>query len=314
MLGEDYMPEKLFNKIIKEICSEEGITYELLSFNWIIKLEKDNKVRYITGKKFDINGEASGHIASDKYATFEVLKSFGIPVIEHKMIFNPKTRENWVQENIDDVIENTSEKQVVIKPNNGSEGYRVLVVSDKNTLKKEIENLFQREDSISICPFYSILREYRAYYLNENIVLIYEKEKPYVIGDGFSSLKELIEKRGVPNKKIVNENLKLLDLEMIPKKEEFVELSWKFNLSGGATSKILDKGNLYKKIENLALKVGHALNMKFATIDIIETGDHELWVLEVNSGISCDEFLKQNKNAYQVIKKMYKDAINEMFH
>lgn len=308
------MPEKVFNKIIKEICSEENITYQLLSFNWIIKLEKDNKIRYITGKKFDINGEASGHIASDKYGTYEVLKSCGIPVIDHKMVFNPKTRENWVQEDIDDVIDNISDELVVIKPNNGSEGYRVLVVRDKNTLKKEIENLFQREDSISICPFYSILKEYRAYYLNGSIVLIYEKEKPYVIGDGFSSLKELIEKRGVPNKKIVNENLKLLDLDMIPNNGEVVELSWKFNLSGGATSKILDNGALYKKIEELALESGHALNMKFATIDVIETYDHELLVLEVNSGISCDEFLKQNKNAYQIVKKMYRDAINEMFH
>ena len=54
-----------FNKMIKEICDKNNIKCTFLSKNWVIKLEKDDMTRYITGNKFDLNGHALGNIMDD---------------------------------------------------------------------------------------------------------------------------------------------------------------------------------------------------------------------------------------------------------
>ena len=38
-----------FQKIIKEICDENKINFDILSKDWVMTLEKDSKVRYIAG-------------------------------------------------------------------------------------------------------------------------------------------------------------------------------------------------------------------------------------------------------------------------
>lgn len=299
---------KIFNEIIESVCEELGISYKYLSFNYIIELKKGNKVRHIIGKKFDLNGEASGFIASDKYATYEVLNSNNIPVIKHFMLFNPLTRSNWITYDLSTIISSLNEGKYVIKPNNGSEGLDVEVTS-KVDLENTINKLFLRYDSLSLCPFYDILNEYRVYFYRGEVKFIYEKSIPFVVGDGSTTLRELIKNYDLPSKKIVNDNLKHLDLDIIPKKDEVIELSWKFNLSGGAKAKKLEKDNFYKRLEDLAIRAGNVLNMNFATIDIIKTKDNEVLVLEVNSGVSCEEYLKQNPEDYLEIKNIYQDAI-----
>lgn len=48
----------MFHEIIKEICQELNIKYTYLSKDWIVKLEYNNKVKYLAGNKFDLNPRA----------------------------------------------------------------------------------------------------------------------------------------------------------------------------------------------------------------------------------------------------------------
>lgn len=79
--------EKQFNKIIKQICQEKSIQYEELSDDWIIKLTKENRNKFIVGYKFDLNNQATSEICNDKFALYAVLKSEEIPVIEYNILF-----------------------------------------------------------------------------------------------------------------------------------------------------------------------------------------------------------------------------------
>ena len=63
------MEERIFHVLMKEVCSEMDIKVKKLSYDWILQLSKDGKVRHITGTRFDLNPEATGDIACDKYAT-----------------------------------------------------------------------------------------------------------------------------------------------------------------------------------------------------------------------------------------------------
>ena len=303
-------------KMLQELCQEMNIKIESLSYGWIFKLSKDNKVRYITGK-FDINRTASSKIACDKYGTFEVLKSQDIPIIKHTMVFNPEERKEYIKEDeIWDIVykEFDKEKKVVVKPNYGFEGKGVFLCNTLEETKEAVKFLLNRNTSISICPFYDIKKEYRAFYLNGEILLIYEKEKPLVVGSGKDNVRTLVENLNLPNNDVVKNNLSKIDMDYIPKKNEKIELSWKHNLYGGATAKVIDKENkYYEEIEHLAIRSGKALDMTFATIDIINTKNDELYVLEINSGVAASIFSRVVENGKELTKEIYKKALIEIF-
>ena len=53
------MEERMFHVLLREVCSEMGVKVEKLSYGWILQLSKGEKVRHITGTRFDLNPEAS---------------------------------------------------------------------------------------------------------------------------------------------------------------------------------------------------------------------------------------------------------------
>ena len=87
-----------FNKMIKEICDKNNIKCTFLSKNWVIKLEKDDMTRYITGNKFELNGHALGNIMDDKYAFYEVMKDENIDIIEHKILYKNDNKNEYAKD------------------------------------------------------------------------------------------------------------------------------------------------------------------------------------------------------------------------
>ncbi len=314
---EEKEEERFLHVIIRQLCDELDIKVEKLSYGWLLQLSKDGKVRHITRNHFDNNPQATGEIADDKYATYEVLKSQNVPVIEHTMVFNPATRTKYIpEEGIWNTVvaEFLRYRKVVVKSNDGCMGKGVELCHNLREIEIAIQKLFyQKENSISICPYYDIKTEYRSFYLNGEVLLIYEKTKPFVIGDGKSTLGELVEALHLPDKKVVRDNLILLDMGTVPQKGEKVDISWKYNLSGGATAKVLDKGELYQKIEPLVIKAGKAMNMNFATIDVIQTVDDELYIMEINSGVCATIFAETVEGGYELIKDVYRKALKALF-
>lgn len=124
---------------------------------------------------------------------------------------------------------------------------------------------------------------------------------------------ELIEQLNLPEKGVVNDNLNAIDLTYVPNDKEKVEISWKHNLSGGALPTILKKSELYDEIEQIAVQAGKAMNMNFATIDVIQTSDDELYVLEVNSGVCASIFMELVDGGYEIIKEIYRESLKTMF-
>ena len=76
-----------YHEIIKEICNELNIKCTLLSKDWVVMLEKDNKTRFISGYKYDLNGQGLGEVFDDKYSTYDVLTSKNIPIIKYDIVY-----------------------------------------------------------------------------------------------------------------------------------------------------------------------------------------------------------------------------------
>lgn len=307
---------KVFFKIIDEICKEKGITQKYLSYGWIRELKKDEKIRYIMRYQFDLNSSISFNIASDKFATYEVLKSNNIPTIEHKMIFNPETRSQYyAQDFISEAkrLLKSNDNKIVIKANNSCQGKDVHYCSTENDIEQTVNRLFEeKNDTLSACPFLNIDFEYRVVYLCGEILYVYKKRKPYVVGDGVSTLEELV---NIKKEKYLNITLiKELNLNYVPKHGEEVVISWKHNLNGGAEPIILEENDEFKeKVTNIALDAGMALNIDFATIDIAVTDKKEVLVMEINSSVCMNKFAEIVPGGYEISKNIYAKAIDKMF-
>ena len=55
------------------------------------------------------------------------------------------------------------------------------------------------------------------------------------------------------------------------------------------------------------------MNINFATIDIIETTDGTLYVLEINSGIGATIFTELVDGGTEIIKDIYRQAVKKLF-
>lgn len=301
----------MYREIIKEICTELDIKYTLLSKDWIIKLEKDGITKYLTGNKFDLNGHAVGNILDDKYAFYDCLKNLNIPVCEHTIFYRSNNKNSFAigchtkEELI--ALFNKYNQNVVVKPNHGSMGIGVSHVTNETDLFKATNRLFKENYSISICPFYQIKNEYRVIVLNNELKLMFKKEKPTVIGNGTSSVKELLLKFNP----YYFSKISLPDT--ILKKGEVYDYDFKFNLSRGSIATIDIDSTLKEQIATLALNVTKKLGITFASIDIIETEGNELLVMEGNSGVTINKVIDFIPNGYEIAKNIYKEAILKMF-
>ncbi len=297
--------EKQFNKIIKQICQERSIQYEELSDDWIIKLTKENRNKFIVGYKFDLNNQATSEICNDKFALYAVLKSEEIPVIEYNILF--KNEEDKLEKYFYEYNQN-----VVLKPNNGTCGNNVLHICEYDKLKSEYNKLISKCYSVDICPFYEIESEYRVIYLPTK-QHIYKKVKPIITGDGVHSVKELLIEFNSEyfgdERNLKNENI---SADYIPKFGEKIEYEWRFNLSRGA--KIADVDDEEKNIlMNMINNIIKVIDLKFVSIDIVKLTNNQYMVMEINSGVMMENLVKLQDDGIQIAKSVYGEAIDLMF-
>lgn len=273
-----------FKEIIKEICTEDNIKYKFLSKDWVIMLEKDGKTRFISGYKFDLNSHGIGLIADDKYALYEVLKSKNIPVIEHKIVYNKMNNLDYaIGCNTYEYVKEYFEKNnnnIVIKPNDGTCGKNVFNVTDVNEIDIVLDKIFLKNYSISMCPFYKIKHEYRAIMLDGENKLLYTKYLPIVTGDGNKTIRQLLLDF---NYDYFIDKLEDSKYDKVLPKNKTFEYNWKFNLSQGSIAKKLNDKVLQDRLIKIAKQVCKEINLKFGSIDIIETTNNELLVLDRKS-------------------------------
>lgn len=303
-----------FKEIIKEICTEDNIKYKFLSKDWVIMLEKDGKTRFISGYKFDLNSHGIGLIADDKYALYEVLKSKNIPVIEHKIVYNKMNNLDYaIGCNTYEYVKEYFEKNnnnIVIKPNDGTCGKNVFNVTDVNEIDIVLDKIFLKNYSISMCPFYKIKHEYRAIMLDGENKLLYTKYLPIVTGDGNKTIRQLLLDF---NYDYFIDKLEDSKYDKVLPKNKTFEYNWKFNLSQGSIAKKLTDKLLQDRLIKIAKQVCKEINLKFGSIDMIETTNNELLVLEVNSGVMLENYIRLNPNEYIYAKDIYRNAIKNLF-
>lgn len=308
---------KNLQRIIKQIALENDLSYEVLSCDLVIKLTKGNKIRYINGYKFGLNSHSLGLILDDKYATYELLNSLGISVCKHHILFRPTNHNSYAKNyNSFDYCYDLFlkyNKNVILKVNNGTCGDGVYHITTKKELKKIYNHLLKYNFSISLCPYYDIKNEYRVILLNNEIKIMYGKINPVVIGNGKDKLIDLLKDFNINYFGYKTNLKKNINYNKVLKKDEKFIYDFKYNLSKGSIiTEDIDK-ETKSIISKMAKDVSKKINLGFGSIDIIKTNDDKYYVLEINSGVMIENYIKLTSDGFKKTKKVYEEAVLEMF-
>lgn len=305
-----------FVKIIKEICQEEDISIASFSSDFMFRLSKNGKENHIFGYQFGLNSASSHMICEDKSTTSELLSYAGIPNVEHRCFMSPMNMKyvqangNWNE--ILSMLE--KHKTLVLKDNKGTGGLSVYRVRNAVELENAAQILFQSAHSISVSPYYDILREYRLIILDGNVRLVYHKERKHLTGDGIHTLRELYAEylvkeagttQGIPEE----------DADIVLEKGRVYPIQWKHNLGQGAFPVFDDDNADTAMLKALAKKAADCVGVRFASVDIVEVPakqGREYRILEINSGVMMEYLSQTDSVCRQRAKEIYREAILKM--
>ena len=170
------------------------------------------------------------------------------------------------------------------------------------------------EQDIAVSAYYDIKKEYRVVILDGEVELVYAKNTPFVIGDGQSTIHTLLLQYMEENKCFIDpSSIDSKRLSSVLSEGDHYRIGWKSNLSKGAIPQIVSEGEKKTKLMQLAKMSVQALAIRFASVDIIET-EHEFRILEVNSGIMMEGFVRADQTAhYPIAKHIYQKAVSRLF-
>lgn len=306
--------------LLREIAAEEGYGFHSFSQDWILRLEKGGRARHVFGYTFEINSATARMLAADKAATSDLLTHSGIPCVEHRLFLHPKlagyvsSRGNW------DMMQAYARQHgypLVVKPNEGTGGEDIVRVDSALELEQAVAELFEKQRAICFSPFLEIEQEYRVIVLDEQNQLIYAKQWPTVLGDGQSSILQLIERLHLAGKLNQAQAARLIeghrgDLKQIPTRGQEVALSWKHNLGEGALPQLVQDSDLLGELGALAQAARRVINIRFASVDIVQVGGVRT-VLEINAGVMMEYFLRHFPGERPRVKAIYAKAVEKMF-
>lgn len=298
-------------KIIEEVCEEYDIKLQTFSYDWVSKLEYQGQTMFIYGYKFPHNNAAVENICNDKAALSAILDSYGIPNIPHHFFISPNNKtyipETGSWKEMSELLDKYGE--IVCKANAGTGGRNMFRVDNQRDLELAIHEIFMKSKTLSIAPYKNIGAEYRVIVSDSKVGVIYEKKRPFVIGNGIDTVEILIERDISLREVELDRNL---DLNYIPELNEKVEVSWKHNLRQGSKPFVLTDENLKYRLSSLALTCAKLLDIDFVSIDIVNDEDG-LEILEINSGVMLERFAKSSAENYAIAKEIYKKAILKYF-
>lgn len=316
--------ERALYRILRELAAEHGARFDDLGQGWILRLELGSKARYVYGYAFDLSSAATHAIVTDKAASSEVLAARGVPCVPHRVFLHPKMgayvphEGNWAK-----MLEFAAVHQyrLVVKENMGTGGQGVLRVSNARELELAVEHLFQRTHAIALSPFVEIGAEHRFVVLRGRVELAYSKVRPRVVGDGTSSVLDLLARAAKdPGERTrIDRALASMDppalalLTSVPAKGVEHLLNWRHNLGQGAAPRLLEPGSAtHASLTPLALKAATCIELEFGSVDIVETAAGPL-VLEANSGVMMEFLARDHASGYDAAKAIYRRAFRAMF-
>ena len=233
---------------------------------------------------FNINALGSVQIAKDKgYSSF-FLKKFGYSVPKDLTIYTDKLNDNIrIKRNIKDGYNFAKHLgfPVILKPNDKSKGEGVVKVYNKREYLEAAKQIF-KENKVMLVQEYCEGRDFRIVVLDKKIISAYERIPLNVIGDGKSTILQLLKQKQKQFDKIgrdtkidltdfrIIQNLKRnkLNYKSILAKMKSFTLINIANLSAGGNA-VDFTFSIHPEYKRLAINVTNDMCLRLCGVDIL---------------------------------------------
>jgi glutathione synthase/RimK-type ligase-like ATP-grasp enzyme len=283
--------------------------------DWIFCLQHGGAVTHVVGYDFGLNTATAALLAADKAATSAVLAHAGVACVEHQLVVGP-ARPQYLPEGgfWQRIVAfwERSGRDVVCKPNQGSGGVGVIRARTLRELEVAVHRTLETNPDVCLSPYLAIAAEYRVVMLDGEPELMFEKVRPYVEGDGESTIQELVARAMAadPANRSVRELLRsgagTLDVDVVPRRGERVPLGWRHNLAQGA--RVATLAGEVASLVALARAAMTALDARFASVDLVRV-DGALRVLEINAGVMMESYAAHAPDAEAHVEHIYDRAV-----
>lgn len=288
------------NPIVRRYITDaiEKLNYELIPINADDDLYRlsngEISIPYIMGY-VPINNGLAGSLTTNKNLSYQVLSQAGISVPATALLQNLFNNEGELKADARQLV-SKMQFPLFVKPDNGSQGMGIALVSDEKQLLAHIK-LWQKKYATFLAQEYINAPEYRILILDAKPRFIYRRIPGKVCGDGKNTFIELV--RGLSrstdldlnfgiNRNYIFEQLLQLNADwqsVIPKGVE-VKLSPGVSLKSGRSFSDL-AFDAPPSWENWLAKIDRAINARLYAVDFFIRGDYEnpddFLVIEINS-------------------------------
>ena len=300
-------------RLILNTAEELGVTWKTLHGTKIIELSYNGQTKYFRNQISAATTDVGFYACLDKAVTSNLLEAQGIRVPRGFNLLRTDEQTYWRE------VFNALTKPLVVKPTYGNQGNAITMgINDWETYVTAVHNAFayiNEKEAGVIVEETAQGEEYRVLATREKVIGVVNRRPANVVGDGRSTLQELINEKNSDPRRFEDPNAPLvtikiddhvkgylqeqhLNLEVIPTEGQRVFLRRNSNIStGGDSIDVTDM--IHPSVAEIAVKAVNAIpcldfvGVDFMTTDI--TADQypdRYCIIEVNSspGFSIHEF------------------------
>jgi D-alanine-D-alanine ligase-like ATP-grasp enzyme len=295
---------------------------------------KSGKRSYFRYNTLDLNRVGSSDIAKDKDYAAYFMKHMGYPTVPGRSFFS----DEW-----SDAIHSKRDihaayryaKQrgfpVIVKPNSGSQGTGVSLAHDKREFYRAMRDVF-KHDRVALVQQPVCGKDYRVVVLDTEIISAYERVPLNVVGDGHSTIRQLLDKkqrafvasgrdtRIKPDDRRIAQKLlhQHISMRSVPARGQQIFLLDNANLSTGGDS-IDVTASMHPAFKKIAIKLTRDMGLRLCGVDLMIHGDiadkpSRYWVLEVNAAPGLDHYVKTGKAQQTIVENLYLNVLKHLEH
>lgn len=293
---------------------------------------RGGKKRYFRYNTLDLNPVGASDIAKDKdYAAF-FMRKMNYPAVRGKAFFS----DSWAKalgsrRNIHAAYAYAQKLgfPLVVKPNGGSHGQGVFLVQDKKQFYRAMRLIFKENRIVLVQPVVHG-RDYRIVVLDKQVISAYERIPLSVVGDGSSTITQLLKKKqksfraGSRDTSIKLDDVRIahklraqkLTLRSVPERGKCVQLLDNANLSSGGEALDVTKP-MHRDFKKVAIKLTRDMGLRLSGVDIIVAGDirekpKKYWILEINAAPGLDHYVKTGAAQQKIVENLYLKVLKSL--
>lgn len=286
--------------MLRQYCDQAGIVYNIVDeeTELVVHIEKNGKHLLVSyDASYPLNPYSSSRIVRDKGWTALQLKKQGYKSPKGQLFFTTTEHKNFstIGQDIEAAIVYAQKLgfPVFVKPNRGSKGNLAKLANNEDELRTHFDEI-AKVDYGALVQAPITLPEYRIFVLGERVEFTYQKSRPEIIGNGYSTIQELLTQYNQYTKNEIKQHSPFLvkqfkqanySTSTILAQNEHFAIAPNANLNTGG--KIIDYNETNRPALNRwAAQLLKKFGLQIAGIDVFGKdleNPEELIVLEINS-------------------------------